>query len=146
MAGFVVGSVFPIRTFESATLHCACLSRALPPFQNVSLPLKKCSDPTFTNPFFWSLLIFSPPIPDEASVPSPSPTSGPNTYMTPNHTGSIHLWQFLKELLLQPDSYGYCIRWLDRPQGMYLWWHSFNFKGTISSQSTGHGIRVLVLD
>jgi hypothetical protein len=55
---------------------------------------------------------------DEASIPSPSPT-GPNTYMTPNHTGGIHLWQFLKELLLQPESYCYCIRWLDRPQGIF---------------------------
>ncbi|XP_022082715.1 SAM pointed domain-containing Ets transcription factor-like [Acanthaster planci] len=55
---------------------------------------------------------------DEASIPSPGP-SGPNTFMTPNHTGGIHLWQFLKELLLQPDSYGYCIRWLDRSQGIF---------------------------
>ncbi|XP_038044793.1 SAM pointed domain-containing Ets transcription factor-like [Patiria miniata] len=55
---------------------------------------------------------------DEVSIPSPSPT-GPNTFMTPNHTGGIHLWQFLKELLLQPDSYGYCIRWLDRSQGIF---------------------------
>ncbi|XP_071809275.1 SAM pointed domain-containing Ets transcription factor-like [Asterias amurensis] len=56
---------------------------------------------------------------DEASIPSPGPTSGPNTFMTPNHTGGIHLWQFLKDLLVQPDSYGYCIRWLDRPQGIF---------------------------
>ncbi|XP_072047581.1 uncharacterized protein [Amphiura filiformis] len=57
---------------------------------------------------------------DDQSIPSPTQSgSGPDTSMTPNHTGSIHLWQFLKELLLQPDSYGYCIRWLDRSQGIF---------------------------
>jgi hypothetical protein len=30
---------------------------------------------------------------------------------------SIHLWQFLKELLMQPQFYGNCIRWLDRKNG-----------------------------
>ena len=32
---------------------------------------------------------------------------------------SIHLWQFLKELLLQPDSYSKCIRWIDREKGIF---------------------------
>lgn len=31
----------------------------------------------------------------------------------------IHLWQFLKELLTQPQIYGSCIRWLDRPKGVF---------------------------
>lgn len=31
----------------------------------------------------------------------------------------IHLWQFLKELLHQPQLYGSCIRWLDRPKGVF---------------------------
>lgn len=31
----------------------------------------------------------------------------------------IHLWQFLKELLSQPQVYGSCIRWLDRPRGVF---------------------------
>ena len=58
------------------------------------------------------------PLLTEQSIPSPTRSgSGPDTSMTPNHTGSIHLWQFLKELLLQPESYSYCIRWLDRSQG-----------------------------
>ncbi|XP_071955766.1 SAM pointed domain-containing Ets transcription factor-like [Antedon mediterranea] len=55
---------------------------------------------------------------DEISLPSPT-ASGPNTSMTPNHKGGIHLWQFLKELLLQPDSYSYCIRWLNRAEGIF---------------------------
>jgi len=37
--------------------------------------------------------------------------------MTPNHINGIHLWQFLKELLLQPVKYGQYIRWMDREQG-----------------------------
>ncbi|KAL1430540.1 hypothetical protein MTO96_014971 [Rhipicephalus appendiculatus] len=31
----------------------------------------------------------------------------------------IHLWQFLKELLSQPQLYGSCIRWLDRTRGVF---------------------------
>lgn len=31
----------------------------------------------------------------------------------------IHLWQFLKELLQQPQLYGSCIRWLDRQKGVF---------------------------
>ncbi|XP_077519378.1 DNA-binding protein D-ETS-4-like [Amblyomma americanum] len=31
----------------------------------------------------------------------------------------IHLWQFLKELLSQPQMYGSCIRWLDRNRGVF---------------------------
>ncbi|KAB7498161.1 DNA-binding protein D-ETS-4 [Armadillidium nasatum] len=31
----------------------------------------------------------------------------------------IHLWQFLKELLLHPQLYGSCIRWLDRSKGVF---------------------------
>lgn len=31
----------------------------------------------------------------------------------------IHLWQFLKELLSQPQLYGSCIRWIDRPKGIF---------------------------
>jgi SAM pointed domain-containing ETS transcription factor len=31
----------------------------------------------------------------------------------------IHLWQFLKELLSQPQMHSSCIRWLDRSQGVF---------------------------
>ncbi|AWP02419.1 K09442 SAM pointed domain-containing ETS transcription factor [Scophthalmus maximus] len=32
----------------------------------------------------------------------------------------IHLWQFLRELLLKPHSYGRCIRWLNKEKGSSL--------------------------
>ena len=32
---------------------------------------------------------------------------------------NIHLWQFLRELLIQTRSYGNCIRWLDRSKGIF---------------------------
>ncbi|CAH1786381.1 unnamed protein product [Owenia fusiformis] len=32
---------------------------------------------------------------------------------------NIHLWQFLKELLLQPQHYGNAIRWVDRSKGIF---------------------------
>ena len=31
----------------------------------------------------------------------------------------IHLWQFLKELLNNNAQHGACIRWLDRPKGVF---------------------------
>nr|1YO5_C Chain C, SAM pointed domain containing ets transcription factor [Homo sapiens] len=31
----------------------------------------------------------------------------------------IHLWQFLKELLLKPHSYGRFIRWLNKEKGIF---------------------------
>ncbi|KAJ8678517.1 hypothetical protein QAD02_014304 [Eretmocerus hayati] len=31
----------------------------------------------------------------------------------------IHLWQFLKELLVSPSTHGSCIRWLDRNKGVF---------------------------
>lgn len=31
----------------------------------------------------------------------------------------IHLWQFLKELLASPQTYGTAIRWLDRSRGVF---------------------------
>lgn len=33
----------------------------------------------------------------------------------------IHLWQFLKELLLKPHSYGRFIRWLNKEKGEWCW-------------------------
>lgn len=29
----------------------------------------------------------------------------------------IHLWQFLRELLLKPHNYSRCIRWLNKEKG-----------------------------
>ncbi|KAL1021055.1 hypothetical protein UPYG_G00008120 [Umbra pygmaea] len=31
----------------------------------------------------------------------------------------IHLWQFLRELLLKPHNYGRCIRWLNKDEGIF---------------------------
>ncbi|KAL7641434.1 UNVERIFIED_CONTAM: hypothetical protein RMT77_008574 [Armadillidium vulgare] len=50
---------------------------------------------------------------DEGDKESTSGTGG-------NRGGThIHLWQFLKELLLHPQLYGSCIRWLDRSKGVF---------------------------
>ncbi|CAG5094287.1 Oidioi.mRNA.OKI2018_I69.XSR.g13423.t1.cds [Oikopleura dioica] len=38
--------------------------------------------------------------------------------LTPNHKNSIHLWQFLAELLNQ-QKYLKCIKWVDREQGIF---------------------------
>ena len=32
---------------------------------------------------------------------------------------NIHLWQFVKELLLQPTLYGNYIHWIDRQKGIF---------------------------
>ncbi|RWS07862.1 SAM pointed domain-containing Ets transcription factor-like protein [Dinothrombium tinctorium] len=56
---------------------------------------------------------------DGCEVSSPSSVI---TAPTPSGrtTGShIHLWQFLKELLSQPQEYGSCIRWTDRQKGIF---------------------------
>ena len=39
---------------------------------------------------------------------------------TPSRPGTnIHLWQFVKELLMQPNLYGNYIHWIDRPKGIF---------------------------
>lgn len=70
--------------------------------------------------------------PASVSTGSPSPSSPSSCSVvstTGNSTGPksgsggggshIHLWQFLKELLAQPQAYGSCIRWLDRQRGIF---------------------------
>ena len=32
---------------------------------------------------------------------------------------NIHLWQFVKELLLQPQNYGNYMHWIDRQKGIF---------------------------
>ncbi|NXV42641.1 SPDEF factor, partial [Uria aalge] len=63
--------------------------------------------------------LFSPP-----SHPSPSlPAAGGDTSWADSEVDSscagqpIHLWQFLKELLLKPHNYGRFIRWLNKEKG-----------------------------
>lgn len=52
---------------------------------------------------------------------SPVVSSSTTTNTKPNRQGSahIHLWQFLKELLSQPQTYGTALRWIDRKQGIF---------------------------
>ncbi|KAK9886866.1 hypothetical protein WA026_019123, partial [Henosepilachna vigintioctopunctata] len=52
---------------------------------------------------------------DEESSVQSDPTK-PSTSRTGSH---IHLWQFLKELLQNPQIHGSCIRWLDRSKGIF---------------------------
>ncbi|NWT95907.1 SPDEF factor, partial [Urocynchramus pylzowi] len=63
------------------------------------------------------------------SVPSPShpspPAAGGDTGWADSEVDSscagqpIHLWQFLKELLLKPHNYGRFIRWLNKDKGIF---------------------------
>ncbi|KAF4520180.1 hypothetical protein B566_EDAN003892 [Ephemera danica] len=64
----------------------------------------------------------------DVASPSSSAASVAGTSTTASHTTStptrgggshIHLWQFLKELLSQPQVHGSCIRWLDRTKGIF---------------------------
>ncbi|XP_046555230.1 SAM pointed domain-containing Ets transcription factor-like isoform X1 [Haliotis rubra] len=46
--------------------------------------------------------------PREKLTPPPTP-----------HKQTIHLWQFLKDLLLKPQSFSSCIKWVDRSKGIF---------------------------
>jgi len=48
---------------------------------------------------------------EDAEVERKSPTTRTGT--------NIHLWQFVKELLLQPQNYGNYIHWVDRQKGIF---------------------------
>lgn len=49
----------------------------------------------------------------DVSIASPKSGSGRQG------SAHIHLWQFLKELLGSPQTYGTAIRWLDRSRGVF---------------------------
>lgn len=53
---------------------------------------------------------------EEEETLSPPDVSKPTTSRSGSH---IHLWQFLKELLASPQTYGSCIRWIDRSKGIF---------------------------
>lgn len=36
-----------------------------------------------------------------------------------DHKQTIHLWQFLKDLLHRPEMYNSCIKWIDRHRGIF---------------------------
>ncbi|NXN60938.1 SPDEF factor, partial [Rynchops niger] len=81
------------------------------------LPAATSCTPTSTS----GNLFFSPP-----SHPSPSlPAAGGDTSWADSEVDSscagqpIHLWQFLKELLLKPHNYGRFIRWLNKEKGIF---------------------------
>ncbi|NWU56987.1 SPDEF factor, partial [Dromas ardeola] len=66
--------------------------------------------------------LFPPP----PSHPSPSlPAAGGDSSWADSEVDSscagqpIHLWQFLKELLLKPHNYGRFIRWLNKEKGIF---------------------------
>lgn len=55
------------------------------------------------------------------SLPSDEETVTTPTYHNNVSSGkqTIHLWEFLKELLLQPDNYSGCIKWVSRSDGIF---------------------------
>ncbi|NWV70634.1 SPDEF factor, partial [Malurus elegans] len=85
--------------------------------------------------------VLSPPLPDGDSCWSPGqcrtarfvpslshpslPVAGGDTSWADSEVDSscagqpIHLWQFLKELLLKPHNYGRFIRWLNKDKGIF---------------------------
>ena len=55
-------------------------------------------------------------ISDDGELSSTGSVASPAARGSGSH---IHLWQFLKELLAQPQLYGSSIRWLDRAKGVF---------------------------
>ncbi|KAM3726984.1 Transcription factor [Dirofilaria immitis] len=42
-----------------------------------------------------------------------------NTPQFPRHSGTVHLWHFIRELLDHPKQYSSCVRWVDRQEGTF---------------------------
>ena len=51
--------------------------------------------------------------------PQPSTTSTTSLTSNRQQNSHIHLWQFLKELLDAPQTYGNCIRWIEQGNGVF---------------------------
>ncbi|EYC22628.1 hypothetical protein Y032_0017g3463 [Ancylostoma ceylanicum] len=48
------------------------------------------------------------------------PTEEPRPSPFPRHSGTVHLWHFIRELLDHPNKqYGSCVRWVDRDEGTF---------------------------
>uniref|UniRef100_A0A336MIX4 CSON000447 protein n=2 Tax=Culicoides sonorensis TaxID=179676 RepID=A0A336MIX4_CULSO len=63
-----------------------------------------------------SAVVVTPPTTNSTSTgASSTPTKAP----TRQGSAHIHLWQFLKELLSAPQTYGTALRWIDRKQGIF---------------------------
>jgi hypothetical protein len=58
------------------------------------------------------------PIPTVA-LPSCSPAAQASPAPTRPPSSNIHLWQFVKELLNEPQMYSGCIHWVDRSLGVF---------------------------
>ncbi|VDK66258.1 unnamed protein product [Onchocerca ochengi] len=42
-----------------------------------------------------------------------------STPQFPRHSGTVHLWHFIRELLDHPKQYSSCVRWVDRQEGTF---------------------------
>ena len=58
-------------------------------------------------------------LPKSGSASAAASGAGASTSGGGRSTTSIHLWQFVKELLLQPQLYSASIHWVDREQGIF---------------------------
>jgi hypothetical protein len=59
------------------------------------------------------------PTPTPAVTISPVNVPAVRTTLTGRTTTNIHLWQFIKELLLNPELHSSCIHWVDRETGIF---------------------------
>ncbi|VDO91772.1 unnamed protein product [Heligmosomoides polygyrus] len=55
---------------------------------------------------------------DRSYQTPPSEEQRPSPF--PRHSGTVHLWHFIRELLDHPNKqYGSCVRWVDRDEGTF---------------------------
>ncbi|KAE9417446.1 hypothetical protein Angca_006863, partial [Angiostrongylus cantonensis] len=70
--------------------------------------------------FFGNGIIPSPSESDRSSNASMHDTDDPRPSPFPRHSGTVHLWHFIRELLDHPNKqYGSCVRWVDRDEGTF---------------------------
>ncbi|NXC22598.1 SPDEF factor, partial [Corythaeola cristata] len=114
------GSDTPGRDAAVRGLKPCCSSGALQPGAGVGRGAAAAWHPPGIAPGQGSRSLPSP------SDPSPSlPAAGGDASWADSEVDSscagqpIHLWQFLKELLLKPHNYGRFIRWLNKEKGIF---------------------------
>jgi SAM pointed domain-containing ETS transcription factor len=59
------------------------------------------------------------PVTAPAAAPEPIQQTRPAQVAPIRTSSNIHLWQFVKELLNQPQNHSGCIHWIDREQGIF---------------------------
>ncbi|VDM54702.1 unnamed protein product, partial [Angiostrongylus costaricensis] len=71
-----------------------------------------------TRCYFNSLFTYNnSSMPNGAQTPS---ADDPRPSPFPRHSGTVHLWHFIRELLDHPNKqYGSCVRWVDRDEGTF---------------------------